>query len=72
MEKRPVKRLNIVFSQELYDELQEVADRQNATISSLIRQSVKLLLMATRVEETPGAALLIKEGDSITEIRPII
>jgi len=70
--KQPAKRLNITFPQDLLGELQETADRHSTTVTALLRQSARLLLLAVQIEETPGSALLIEEGGAAREIKLIM
>jgi hypothetical protein len=63
-----IKRYNLALPQELFDELQELADRQHTTVVELIRRFIKLGLIAVRVQENPDAALLIREGETLREV----
>ena len=62
------KRYNLVLPQELFDELQRYADSQHTTVAELLRRSIQLFLLAIKIAQTPGAALLIREGDTEREI----
>jgi ATP-dependent Clp protease ATP-binding subunit ClpA len=63
-----LKRYNLVVPEELFDELQQLADRDHTTVVDLLRRFIKLGLLATRINETPGSALLIREGEKEREI----
>ena len=63
------KRYTLVLPQELFDEVQEVADARHTTVVGLLRQFIKLGLMAVELEDRPDAALLIRDGESEKEIR---
>src|SRR5262245_58664691 len=65
-----VKRYNLVLPEDLFTALQELADKRQTTVVDLIRRFIKLGLIAAKVEETPDAALIIREGD--TEQRIIL
>lgn len=59
-----VKRYNLVLPEELFNAVQELADQRQTTVVELIRRFIKLGLIAAKLEDTPGAALIIREGDS--------
>ncbi len=59
-----VKRYNLVLPEELFNAVQELADERQTTVVDLIRRFIKLGLIAAKLEDTPGAALILREGDS--------
>ena len=63
-----VKRYSLVLPEELFDAVQELANRRQTTVVDIIRRFIKLGLIAARIEDTPGAALIIREGDTEREI----
>lgn len=63
------KRYTLVLPTELFDEVQEVADARHTTVVGLLRQFIKLGLLAVQLEDTPDSALLIREGETEKEIR---
>jgi ATP-dependent Clp protease ATP-binding subunit ClpA len=65
---RAVKRYNLALPEELYDAVQALADRQQTTVVELLRRFIKLGLLATEIQERPGAALIIREGGREREI----
>jgi hypothetical protein len=66
--KDDLKRYNLVLPAELFDELQQVADKRHTTVVELLRKFVKLGLMAVQIDENPSAALLIREGKTERQI----
>ncbi len=62
------KRLNFELSQALYDELQRVAASRGASVSHLLRAFIRLGLKVVQLEDHPGAALILREGDREREI----
>jgi hypothetical protein len=62
------RRYNLVLPESLYNEIQSVADKKGTTVVDWIKTSLKLGLLADRITSTPGAALLIREGDTLREI----
>lgn len=63
-----VKRYTLVLPDELFNAVQTLANQRQTTVVELIRRFIKLGLIAARIEETPGAALIIREGDIEREI----
>jgi len=63
-----VKRYSLVLPEELFDAVQELAEQRQTTVVELIRRFIKLGLIAARIEETEGAALIIREGETEREI----
>jgi hypothetical protein len=61
---RGTKRYQLVLPEELFAAVQQLADERQTTVVDLIRRFIKLGLIAATVEETPGAALIIREGDT--------
>jgi hypothetical protein len=68
MNAKRLKRYNLVLPMELFDEVQKIADSHQTTIVEMLRKFIKLGLLATQIEETPDATLLIREGDTVREI----
>jgi len=62
------RRLNFELSQALYDELQRVATSRGTSVSHLLRAFIRLGLKVVQVEDHPGAALILREGDREREI----
>jgi hypothetical protein len=63
-----LKRYSLVLPEELFNEVQELATREHTTVVELMRRFIKLGLLAFKVQETPDAALIIREGSSEREI----
>lgn len=72
MPKANAKRLHIVLPEKLYDEVQQVSLKHDIQISDILRRFIKLGLIAVKLEETEGSALILKEGDSSTEVRMLM
>jgi hypothetical protein len=64
MSRNGLKRYNLVLPQDLFDEIKEVADNEGTTVVEVIRKFVKLGLIAVKIQNEPGSALIIREGDS--------
>lgn len=63
-----LKRYNLVLPAELFDEVQQLADKQHTSVVEMLRKFIKLGLLAIQIEETSDATLLIREGDTEREI----
>ena len=63
-----LKRYSLVLPEDLFTALQELADQRQTTVVDLIRRFIKLGLIAAKIEDTPGAALIIREGDTERQI----
>lgn len=68
MTQTPLKRYNLALPEPLFNDLQALADKEHTTVLELLRRFVKLGLVAMKIQETPGAAIFIREGDTEREI----
>ena len=57
-----VKRYNLALPEDLFREVEQLAQREHTTVLEVLRRSVKLGLLAAQVQQTPGATLVIREG----------
>jgi len=67
-EQKAIKRYNLNLPEDLFNELQGLADERQTTVVEILRRFIRLGLLAIQVEETPGSELLIKEGEVIKRI----
>jgi ATP-dependent Clp protease ATP-binding subunit ClpA len=65
---RGLKRYNLVLPEELFRQVQELADREHTTVVEVLRRFIKLGLLATRVAETPDSAIILREGGREREV----
>jgi hypothetical protein len=63
-----LKRYNMVLPEPLYLELQDAAKQNDITIVELLRRFIKLGLIVHKVSKDPGAAFLIRTGDTEREV----
>ena len=62
--KRPnLVRYNLNLPQELYDEIQAVAEARQTTVIEVLRQFIRLGLLAVKLEDKPNSAHILKEGN---------
>jgi ATP-dependent Clp protease ATP-binding subunit ClpA len=65
---RASKRYSLVLPESLYQEVQELSDREQTTVVEVMRRFIKLGLLATRIQETPDASIVIREGGREREL----
>ena len=65
---KKVKRYNLAIPEELFNQVQEVADNQHTTVVEILRKFIKLGLLAVQVGDNPDQSLLIREGDKERQI----
>lgn len=65
MDEKPiaVKRYNLVLPEDLFNEVQRIADDRQTTVVDILRRFIKLGLLADRIEKSPDSALIIREGE---------
>lgn len=69
MPDRPaVKRYNLALPADLFEQVEELAAQKQTTVVHVLRRFIKLGLIASRIEDSPDAALLIREGETEKEI----
>jgi hypothetical protein len=59
-----LKRYNLVLPEPLFRELQALADQRHVTMLELLRKFIRLGLLVSKAEETPGTLFLLREGDT--------
>mgnify|MGYP003376516331 CR=1 FL=1 len=69
VEKPPaVKRYNLALPEPLYTELQQIADKRHEPVVDLLRDFIRLGILAAQLQETPGAALIIRKDGVDREV----
>jgi hypothetical protein len=58
-----LKRYNLVLPESLFSDVKSFADSRHITVVEAIRKFIKLGLIAAQLDETPGAMLLIRDGN---------
>lgn len=58
-----MKRYNLSLPEATFQEIQAVADERGASVVDVLRGFIKLGLLAVRIESTPEASLIYREGD---------
>jgi hypothetical protein len=58
-----LRRYSLVLPEELYCEVEQLARERHTSVVELLRRFIKLGLLAVQIENSPGKALLIREGD---------
>jgi hypothetical protein len=62
------KRYNLVLPEILYEELRQEAETRGVPVVELLRKFIRIGLLAVRIQDEPGSALIIREGDSERQI----
>lgn len=63
-----VYRYNLALPKELFDELKKAADEKGMTVVEILRKFIKLGLLILEIQDKPGSALIIREGDTERQI----
>ena len=63
-----MKRYNLAMPEDLFREVEQLAQRQNSTVVEVLRRFVKLGLYVTAIQESPGGAILVREDGREREI----
>ena len=66
--KKTLKRYSLALPEDLFGELQQLADTRQTTVVDLLRRFIRLGLMAAALEDAPDSALILREGDTEREI----
>jgi hypothetical protein len=62
------RRYSLVLPSDLFEEVEQLAARQRTSVVELLRRFTRLGLVATQIQDRPGAALLIRENGAEREI----
>jgi hypothetical protein len=57
------KRYNLVLPEELYNEVQALAERRGTTVVEVFRRFIRLGLLIAKAEEAPDMELILRKGD---------
>jgi ATP-dependent Clp protease ATP-binding subunit ClpA len=56
-----LRRYQLVLPNDLFLAVQQLADRQDATVQEILRRFIRLGLLVTDLQETPDAALIVRD-----------
>lgn len=62
------RRYQLVLPEELYLEIQGIAEKEHTSFLEIIRKLLKYGLLVFNITKDPGTKLIIREGDSEREI----
>jgi ATP-dependent Clp protease ATP-binding subunit ClpA len=65
---KELKRYNLALPEDLFREVERLAQRQNTTVVEVLRRFVKLGLYVTAVQESPDGAVLVRQDGREREI----
>lgn len=63
-----IKRYNLALPEEVFTEIQQIADENHTTMLEILRRFIKLGLIAHELEKNEDSALIIREGEKEREI----
>jgi hypothetical protein len=63
-----LKRYNLILPEQLYEAIQEIADKQHSTVMDQLRKFIKLGILASDIANDPNSKLIIREGKKEREI----
>lgn len=58
-----MKRYNLNLPEDLFAEVEAIAGRRQTTVAAIMRQFVKIGLLADKIEQDPNMDLLVREGE---------
>jgi len=64
-----VKRVNVVFSTEQYNTLQNLARMQNISLSDALRQAINVSNLIVNANADENTQILLKKGNSVQELK---
>jgi hypothetical protein len=63
------KRVNVVFSPEQYETLQNLASMQNISLSDALRQAISVSSLIVNANADKDTQILLKKGDTVQELK---
>jgi len=67
-----VRRYSLVLPEQLFQEVQQLADAEQTTVVELLRRFTRLGVLATRAQQEPGGGLFIRERAGDAEQRLLL
>lgn len=58
-----IKRYNLALPEEVFNQVQALADKDHTTVVEIIRKFIRLGLLVTRAQESGEGVLIIRQGD---------
>jgi len=63
------KRVNVVFSQDQFQKLQNLATSQNISLSDALRQAINVSDLIVDANNDKDTQILLKKGDAVQELK---
>lgn len=63
------KRVNVIFSQEQYEMLTQIAQKQNISISDALRQSIQIGKLVVDANQDADSRILLEKGGKVQELK---
>lgn len=64
-----MKHYNLNLPTELHAEVEAIADRRQTTVAAIMRQFIKIGLLADKIEQDPNMDLLVREGEETRVVK---
>jgi hypothetical protein len=68
MEMKQTQRFNLTLPAPVVSEMEKIAEAYDISIVDVIRSFIRIGLLVSRAQNDPDKAVLIREGERITEI----
>jgi hypothetical protein len=68
MPKGELKRYNLALPQELFDQIEDVAQQRHTTVVEVLRSFIRLGLIAVQMDGSSDSALILREGDKERQV----
>lgn len=63
------KRVNVIFSQDQYEMLTQIAQKQNISISDALRQSIQIGKLVVDANQDADSRILLEKGGKVQELK---
>lgn len=66
------KRYHLMVNEDVYEEIQRLAEREGVPVVDLFRRFLKLGLIVAKSQEIPGTTIVIREGGTKERERELV
>ncbi len=63
-----LKRYNLVLPEELYGELQSIAEKRKTSVVDILRMCIKVGILVDKIQDKPNASIVVREGNKEKEL----
>lgn len=68
MAQTELKHYNLAIPKPLFDELQQRVSNEHTSMLELLRRLIRIGLIVYKLSETPGAEIIVRQGDREREL----